>query len=171
MGARSATLQGVEWVGTVRALFLAPMAGAAMEAHQEVTVVEAVGVTGDRYAAGQGRFSRSGRPRSGEDLTLVEEEAIDAVRRDYGIDLELGATRRNVVCRGVPLNHLVGKTFRVGPAVVRGVRLAEPCNHLVKLTGVPKLRQALLHRGGLRADVVSGGRIRVGDRIEPVGGA
>lgn len=137
-----------------------------MESFEEVTVVAGVGIPGDRYAAGEGRFSRPGR--SGEDLTLIEEEAIEALRRDYGIDLELSDPRRNVVTAGVPLNHLVAKEFRLGSAVVRGVRLAEPCSHLAALTGVPNLRQALAHRGGLRADVVTGGRIRVGDPVEPL---
>jgi MOSC domain-containing protein YiiM len=154
------------WAGTVRALFVAPVTEAPMESRDEVRLVAGVGIPGDRYAAGEGHFS-SQTARSGDDLTLIEEEAIEAVRRDYAIDLDLGAPRRNVVTSGVPLNHLVGKEFRVGSAVVRGVELCEPCTHVAKLIGIPRVRQALVHRGGLRADVLSGGVMRVGDPIAP----
>jgi MOSC domain-containing protein YiiM len=154
------------WVGTVRGLFVAVASGAPMQSMEEVTVVAGVGIVGDRYAAGRGHFSRPAR--SGQDLTLVEEEAIAALLRDYEIDVDLADTRRNVVTTGVPLNHLIGEEFRVGETVVRGVRLAEPCSHLARLAGVPKLREALVHRGGLRADVVVGGVVRVGDPIEPL---
>lgn len=131
-----------------------------MQSRSEVTVIAGVGVDGDRYAA------EACPP--GEAITLIEEETIDAVRRDHGIDLDLGQARRNVVTAGVPLNHLVGATFRAGPVVLRGVLLARPCTHLARLNGIPRLRDALVHRGGLRADVIVGGRIRVGDPVEPV---
>lgn len=146
---------------------MAATSGAPVEAIDEAEVVAGVGIVGDRYARGTGHFARP--PGEGQDLTLVEEEALEAVRRDYGIDLGLGDTRRNVVTAGVPLNHLVGAEFRVGEVVVRGVELAEPCTHLAKLTGIPRLRQALVHRGGLRADVLVGGRVRVGDIVQPTG--
>ena len=157
------------WAGTVRALYVAGASEAPMEQREEVTVRAGVGIPGDRYAAGEGHFSgHAGRSlRSGEDLTLIEGEAIEAVRRDYGIDLDLGATRRNVVTSGVPLNHLVGEEFRVGSGVVRGVEMCEPCTHLEKLVGIPRLRQAFVHRGGLRADVLSDGVVRVGDPVTP----
>ena len=77
-------------------------------------------------------------------------------------------TRRNVVTRGIALNHLVGKRFRVGEVLLQGIRLCEPCDHLESLTR-PGVRQALLHRGGLRAQILEGGVIRVGDPIAPVG--
>lgn len=146
-------------------MFTAATRSAPMEPREEITVVTGVGVEGDRYAAGRGRFS--GRVGSGQALTLIEEEAIQAVRSEYGIDLELSTPRRNVVTSRVPLNHLVGIQFRLGEAVVLGVSLAEPCNHLGRLAGIPGLRRALVHRGGLRADVLRGGKIRLGDLITP----
>lgn len=157
---------GLAWSGIVRGLFVAATGGAPMEAIEEAEVVAGVGIVGDRYARGAGYFSRP--TGSGEDLTLVEEEAIEAVRRDYGIGIALGDTRRNVVTARVPLNHLVGTEFQVGEVVVRGVELAEPCTHLAKLTGIAALRKAFVHRGGLRADVLVGGRVRVGDVIRPI---
>jgi MOSC domain-containing protein YiiM len=147
--------------GIVADLYLCPSAGGEMQ-HQDEVEVHADGVVGDRYAAKSGSWSaRSGQGRA---LTLIEEEAIAAVRRDYGIDLAPGATRRNVVTRGVALNHLVGRTFRVGEVEVVGVRLAEPCSHLESLT-TKGLRRAFVHRGGLRGEVVSGGWVRVGDPV------
>jgi MOSC domain-containing protein YiiM len=81
--------------------------------------------------------------------------------------LEPTQTRRNIVTRGVPLNHLVGRQFRVGRDVVlQGVRLCEPCDYLESLT-LSGVRGGLIHRGGLRADIISGGTIRVGNRVTP----
>jgi MOSC domain-containing protein YiiM len=91
-------------------------------------------------------------------------EAIEALRRDYQIALEPGSTRRNLVSRGVALNHLVDVEFTVGDAVLRGTRLCDPCAHMEKLT-VKGAMRGLIHRGGLRAEIVSGGLIRVGDTI------
>jgi MOSC domain-containing protein YiiM len=97
-------------------------------------------------------------------VTLIEAEAVEAVRRDEGLALTAAETRRNLVTRGVPLNHLVGKDFFVGGARLRGVRLCEPCLHLEGSTR-PGLRQALLHRGGLRARILAGATVSLGDLI------
>jgi MOSC domain-containing protein YiiM len=120
---------------------------------------------GDRYFDGRGTFS-SAHAR-GHDLTLIEAEALD------GLDLPAGPlapelTRRNVLTRGVDLNALVGQRFRVGDVECVGRRLCEPCAHLERLTtqaGRPGTLRALIHRGGLRADVLTDGEIRVGDVV------
>jgi MOSC domain-containing protein YiiM len=140
-----------------------------MQARQQINVVAGSGIEGDRYSVGTGHFSRP--DRSGEDITLIESEAIEAVVRDYKLDLDGADARRNVVTAGVALNHLVGRELRVGPVLIRGVELAEPCSHLEKLTGIRGLRASLVHRGGLRADVLVGGIVRVGDPIRPEGPA
>ncbi len=145
----------------VAGLYLSATAGEDMQRQEELEVHPS-GVVGDRYASGSGSWSSMAA--SGRALTLVEDEAIEAVRRDYGIDLAPGATRRNIVTRGVALNHLVGRRFRVGEVEVVGVRLAEPCTHLESLTA-KGVRRAFVHRGGLRGEVASGGRIRVGDPV------
>jgi MOSC domain-containing protein YiiM len=131
----------------------------------EATLVEGRGIEGDRYFAGEGTFDSR---RSGTDVTLIEDEAIEAARRgDHGLEIEAWDARRNIVTRGIRLNDLVGQELRIGDVVVRGVRLCHPCGHLEELTR-PGIQAALRGRGGLRADIVRGGVIRAGDRIEVV---
>ena len=145
-------------------IFIAPSAGAPMQACDRIAVVAGVGVRGDRYAAGTGTYSGTGPgPR---DVTLIERDAVDAVRtEDGGLALREDETRRNLVTEGVALNHLVGRTFRVGEVRMRGVRLAEPCAYLEQLVGLVGVREALLHRAGLRAEILDDGELRVGDDI------
>jgi len=127
----------------------------------EARAVGGRGIEGDRYFMGTGTYSNS-RTVS-RDITLIEIETIEALERK-GILLDPGNARRNIVTRSVPLNHLVGCTFLVGEVRLRGTRLCEPCSHLERLTQQGVLKE-LIHRGGLRADIVDGGTIRVGDIV------
>lgn len=122
---------------------------------------------GDRYCLGVGSFSRW--PGEGRAVSLIEAEAIDAIRREAGIELGDGRSRRNIVTAGVALAELVGKQFRIGEALMRGVRPASPCRYLERRTAAGAF-DAMKKRGGLRADVVEGGVIRVGDAIDVVAG-
>lgn len=132
---------------------------------QSVPRIEAVagkGLQGDRYFD---VVSRDGKTeKTGRHATLIESEALEALARDYEMKLPAEQSRRNILTRGVALNHLVGREFKIGNAVFRGMRLCEPCKHLEKLTGMPVMR-GLLHRGGLRAEIIKGGTISVGDEI------
>jgi MOSC domain-containing protein YiiM len=148
--------------GTVVSIHTTADAGATMPSVDAVRAVPGRGLEGDRYFDRQGTFSPN--PGVGRDVTLIEFEAIEALKRDYGIELPPGGSRRNVVTRGVPLNHLVGREFLVGSVRLHGARLCEPCSHLAKLTS-DKVSRALVHRGGLRCDVLTEGIIRVGDTI------
>lgn len=153
--------------GTVEFVHLAREAGAPVEAVDAAEAVAGRGLRGDRYFEAAGTFSDSDRdaPR---DLTLIEAETLAAVERDYGIDLEPGVHRRNVTVRDVPLNHLVGRRFRVGDAVCEGHELCEPCSYLERKLEREGVREAMVHRGGLRCRIVEGGGIRVGDDVEPL---
>jgi hypothetical protein len=144
-------------VGVVEALVVAPAAEAPVVLVDEAVAVAGRGLEGDRYAAAAGTFA-SGRP--GSALTLVDAAVLDAFGRD--ID-----HRRNVVVRGTDLNALVGQEFMLGEVRCRGRRLCEPCAHLDRLNGGGVLRP-LVHRGGLRADIVCDGTVRVGDRLTPI---
>ena len=88
---------------------------------------------------------------------------------ECGVELAEHETRRNLVTEGVPLLHLIGRTFRVGDVVFRGIRSCPPCVHLEKLTR-PGVRTALENRGGLRAEILQGGTLRIGDEITPMPG-
>lgn len=134
---------------------------------QPVARAEAVpgrGVSGDRYFKKDGTYSTKDGPD--REVTLIEIEALEGLRREHEVTLEPHQTRRNLVTRGVPLNHLVGKEFTVGDVVLRGIRLCEPCGHLEKLT-IAGVNKGLTHRGGLRAQVVCGGVLRTGDIVKP----
>ena len=149
------------WEGQVVSIHVAPTASAAMQSIAEARAVPGRGLEGDRYIAGIGTFS-STPSVGGRDITLIEIESIQALE----IGLAAADARRNIITSGVPLNHLVNREFRVGAVLLRGTRLCEPCSHLEKLTqgGVVK---DLIHRGGLRAEILSEGIIRVGDTIRP----
>jgi hypothetical protein len=143
-------------VGIVEALVLAPAAEAPVTLVDEAVAIVGQGLEGDRYADGTGTFA-SGRP--GSALTLIDAAVLDT----FGDDLD---HRRNVVVRGTDLNALVGHEFTLGEARCRGRRLCEPCAHLDRLNGGGILRP-LIHRGGLRADVIRDGTIRLGDQLRP----
>ena len=148
--------------GTVISINVARSAEAPMESVDEIRAVPGKGLEGDRYFFKRGTFYK---PQPDRELTLVEAEAIEAFRDDFKVDFDLSATRRNVVTRGVPLNHLVGKEFWIGDVKARGLRLCEPCSHLQRLTHA-KVLPGLVHRGGLRAQILSEGIIRVGEKVK-----
>ena len=122
------------------------------------------GLEGDRYFNQTGTYSNS--PKPGREVTLIESEAIEALERDLKVTLEPKDSRRNIITKGVPLNHLIGRTFRVGDVSMKGIRLCEPCSYLEGLT-MKGVKDGLLHRGGLRAQILSDGAIRVGDKVKP----
>jgi MOSC domain-containing protein YiiM len=153
--------------GTVIAIHVAPTGAAPMRSVTNAQVVVGKGLEGDRYYSKLGTYSN--QAGSGRDVTLIEIEAIEGLKRDYEIQLDPGQSRRNIVTRGIALNHLVEKEFRIGDVVLRGTRLCEPCAHMEKLT-VKGAMRGLIHRGGLRAEILKGGTIKLGDRILPEGG-
>jgi hypothetical protein len=142
-------------VGRVPAILIASEAETPLVRVDAVEALPGRGLAGDRYASGRGTFSAPGR---GYELTLVEAGVLDEIQ------LPWEDARRNLVTAGISLNALVGKRFRVGPVECIGRRLAEPCAHLEKLAR-PGLLRPLLHRGGLRADILSGGTISIGAEI------
>jgi MOSC domain-containing protein YiiM len=112
----------------------------------------------------EGEYHWSHEPEPGQSLTLIAAEALAGLREGTGIELSHEASRRNVLTRGIDLNALVGRRFSVGGVECEGVELCEPCNTLAKLTERGVLR-GLVHRGGLRADILAGGEIAVGDPV------
>jgi MOSC domain-containing protein YiiM len=151
------------WKGSVVSIHIAADARGSMTSLQQVTAIAGRGLEGDRYFNEKGTFSK--KPGPDREVTLIEIEAIEALKRDYGADLDPGQSRRNIVTRGVPLNHLVGRQFKVGEVMLRGIRLCEPCDHLAHLSG-REVVPGLIHRGGLRAEILTTGAIRPCDPVE-----
>src|SRR5438552_3394586 len=137
--------------GQLIGIFVAPEKEGDLQALDRVEAVTGLGLVGDRYFLNTGTYSA--KPGPDREVTLVEVEALEGLAREYQITLPPAQTRRNLLTRGVPLNHLVGRTFTVGPVVLRGIRLCEPCGHLEALT-CKGVNAGLTHRGGLRAQVV-----------------
>ena len=149
-------------IGKLVAIYITAETGRPMVEVPQAQAIPGTGLEGDRYASGSGLYSNT--PGTGRQVTLVEAEAIEALNQEENLGLEAIQTRRNLLTRGVPLNHLVGEEFRVGPVMLRGVRLCEPCDYLAGLTR-PEVLPGLVHRGGLRADILSSGVIRPGDEV------
>jgi hypothetical protein len=143
--------------GSVAGILVAPAAEASMVRVETARAVEGRGLEGDRYHDGRGTFSGPGR---GYQLTLVEAEVLEEI----GLPWE--QARRNIITSGADLNALVGRRFTVGEVQCIGRRLAEPCSHLERLSG-PGILRPLVHRGGLRADILSSGVVVTGDRLVP----
>jgi MOSC domain-containing protein YiiM len=155
-------------MASVEGIFIAANAEGETQSVGAVAAVAGRGLEGDRYFAGEGTFFKDRKP--GQDLTLIEAEAIEGLAADDGIELGAGESRRNVVTRGIGLNDLVGRRFTVGDVECVGQRLCDPCSHLERITQ-PGVLKGLANRGGLRADIVNGGRIAVGDEVRDLGPA
>jgi MOSC domain-containing protein YiiM len=150
------------WAGSVVSIHLAPANGAPTYPVPEVKAVAGAGLEGDRH------YRPVGDQEPQDELTLIQSEALEALAGDHGIALEPGEHRRQVVTAGVPLNDLVGHEFQIGTVRLRGIKLNEPCKYLEDLTGRPGLIKGLVHRGGIRAQILTGGTIQVGAPVTPV---
>ncbi|GAC1398254.1 MAG: MOSC domain-containing protein [Ktedonobacteraceae bacterium] len=155
------------WQGTVSGIYLAEEAEAPMISLAEAHLVEGRGIEGDRYYKGVGTHCDNDDDEPWYEVTLIESETIHALRREKKMDLDAGMPRRNIVTKGFALNHLVHRTFRIGEAILRGQALREPCPNLADTTS-RALMIGLIHRGGLGAQILRSGIIRVGDVIEEV---
>jgi hypothetical protein len=143
--------------GVVELLAIAKLVEAPMQLVDNVRALAGRGLEGDRYADGAGTFSPRGAHRPGYELTLIAAEVVEELSaRDAAHDFT--STRRNVLTRGIDVNSLVGRDFSVGDVHCRGLRLAEPRAHLERLQGLGLLRP-LIHRGELRADILTDGHI------------
>jgi MOSC domain-containing protein YiiM len=142
--------------GVVEQIAIAPEREVLPQPVDSVRVVAGQGLEGDRY------FDHG--PENA--ITLIQAEALEGLQRDTGIELSHQESRRQVLTRGIELNPLVGERFYVGDVLCRGVELCEPCNHLQGLTQ-PGVLRGLVHRAGLRAEVLEGGTIAPGDVVRP----
>src|SRR5690349_7979009 len=144
--------------GRVEGIFISARHGDLPEPVDSVRALAGRGLDGNRYFF-------DGNAPSGVALTLIAAEAVEALEREHGISVEARETRRNVVTRGIDVNELVGKRFRVGDVECHGVELCEPCTDLQAMTNEPGIIKGLTHRGGLNADILTNGEISVGDAV------
>jgi MOSC domain-containing protein YiiM len=144
--------------GRVEAVFISARKGDLPRAVESVTAVAGKGLEGNRY------FD-TGRPE--QELTLIEAEQLEHTHAEHGLEIDAAATGRNILTRGVDLNALVGRRFRVGALECRGIELCEPCRTMEART-VPGALKALVHRAGLNAEILVGGEVRPGDAVRPL---
>lgn len=154
------------WQGFLQGIQIAANAGAPVQNCDAVEVQAGLGIVGDRYASQQGSWSAV--EGNGRHVTLIAQEDLEAIEAEYGIHFTQEQTRRNLLTRGVPLTHLIGKRFWIGDVLLEGMRSCEPCNTMATRSGHGQAGlSAMLHRGGLRCEVIQSGTIRLGDRIRP----
>ena len=153
--------------GEIAAIYTVSTGGSAPVATNEAELEQGRGIVGDRYHAGTGTFWKKLQKTRDFEVTLIEAEEIERFNAQTTAPFDRGAFRRNVVTRGIRLNDLVGRRFNVGSTLLEGIRLCEPCSYLAKKLG-PEVLERLVHRAGLRARIVEGGPIRVGDSVAPL---
>jgi MOSC domain-containing protein YiiM len=149
------------WRGSVAAIFITPEASGAMVSRPQVRAFADRGLEGDRFF----RESWNAVQRPDKAVSLIEEEVLKLAAGELGVASIADKTRRNIVTRGAPLVELLHREFTLGGVRMRGIRLFEPCGHLVAVSKTPGIFQALHHRSGLKAEILSDGVIRVGDSI------
>lgn len=162
MSARSRATNKI--AGTVEAIYVAPSAGEPMQPLPEVEAIAGQGLAGDRYREGTGYYSNRPLADGSREITLIEAEVLEKLARGSGVRLDPSESRRNVLTRSIRVNDLIGERFHIGEVVCEGIRICEPCTYLEKLTG-KRVMRPLVHEGGLRARIVCGGTVKVGDGI------
>jgi MOSC domain-containing protein YiiM len=153
-------------LGIVQGLYVTHIAGAPMFAAEVVEAVKARGLVGDRYFLGTGYYSS--KQGWGANVTLIESEAIAAINAGHNASFTSAIMRRNIVTTDIKIESLIGCEFRCGNAVLHGTKPFPPCAHLAYLIGDPAILRYLAHCGGIGAEVVAGGTIKLNDRISPI---
>jgi len=151
--------------GILEAIYITATKGGPVQSVAQVHAIPGRGLEGDRYFLAPGAAPQDNKVD--RQITLIEIEVVDALCQEQGIAISPADIRRNLVLRGVRLNELVDKKFKVGEVTLHGIRLCEPCQYLAKRTQ-PEVLPGLLHRGGLRAEILSEGMIQVGDALEKI---
>lgn len=154
------------WTGLVEHLHITARAFLPMRAQDSIALIAGRGIEGDRYMLGIEQGFYSEKPEEGRQVTLFEAEVLEAIQRDYRVELLPEEHRRNITTRGVPLNWLVGRRFRIGPCLVEATRLSVPCRHIEEILD-KQVFDPMVHRSGLNCRILEGGTVRVGDAVGP----
>jgi MOSC domain-containing protein YiiM len=126
------------------------------------------GIFGDRYYNQVGTFSNKGEIEPDRDVTLIEIEKIDALNKEHNLEITAEDLRRNIVITNCDLNSLVGKEFQIGEVVLKGLRLCEPCKYLADKLNEKKTLTEMVHKAGLRAQIIKGGSINLDSQVEVI---
>ncbi|MBP9490285.1 MAG: MOSC domain-containing protein [Aliarcobacter sp.] len=126
------------------------------------------GIFGDRYYNQVGTFSNKGEIEPDRDVTLIEIEKIDALNKEHNLEITAEDLRRNIVITNCDLNSLVGKEFQIGEVVLKGLRLCEPCKYLADKINEKKTLTEMVHKAGLRAQIIKGGSINLDSQVEVI---
>ena len=124
------------------------------------------GIFGDRYYNQEGTFSNKGEIEPDRDVTLIEIEKIDALNKEHNLDITAEDLRRNIVVSNCDLNSLVDKEFQIGEVVLKGLRLCEPCKYLSDKLNEKKVLSEMVHKAGLRAQIIKSGSIDLNSQVE-----
>ncbi len=150
-------------VGIVAGIYIAENAGAGMTATGEVNAVTNRGLIGDRYFLGTGFYSN--KAGWGANVTLIESEAVAAINAGHKTNFTAAMLRRNIVTVGLRLESLIGREFQCGSAILRGTKPFPPCAHLAYLIGEPAILKYLAYCGGIGAEVIADGTIKLKDHL------
>ena len=132
----------------------------------EIVLEKEKGIFGDRYYIQEGTFSHKEKIEPDRDVTLIEIEKINDLNTQHNIDITPEDFRRNIVVSNCDLNSLVGKEFQIGEVVLRGIRLCEPCKYLAEKLNEKKVLSQMIHKAGLRAQIIKGGNIDLNSQLE-----
>ena len=124
------------------------------------------GIFGDRYYNQEGTFSNKGEIEPDRDVTLKKKKKIDALNKENDLNITAEDFRRNIVVSNCDLNSLVGKEFQIGEVVLKGLRLCEPCKYLSNKLDNEKVLSQMVHKAGLRAQIIKGGSIDLNSQVE-----
>ena len=149
---------------SIKQIYIATTSGAVPFSIPHATLLAAQGIEGDRYFSPEEPLASSVKKDPYTEITLIEQEQIDQFNRQHGRQHGYGDFRRNIITHGISLNSLLGKTFFLGTVQLKGIMLCEPCAQLARDLD-PLVFPHLLKKGGLRAQILSSGSIKLGETI------
>ena len=152
--------------GKIVNLFISPDIKSTMQEVNQMIFEKEKGIFGDRYYNQEGTFSNKGKTEPDRDVTLIEIEKINEFNDNFNQNITAEDFRRNIVVSNCDLNSLVDKEFQIGNVVLKGIRLCEPCKYLAEKLDNEKVLTEMIHKSGLRAQIIKGGSIEMTSQLE-----
>ncbi|PLY09214.1 MAG: sulfurase [Arcobacter sp.] len=152
--------------GKISNLLISKSIESSMQNVNQVVLEVGKGIFGDRYYNQEGTFSNKGTVEPDRDVTLIEIENINALNEEHNLSITPEDFRRNIVVSNCDLNSLVDKEFQIGEVILKGIRLCEPCKYLADKLAEQKTLTQMVHKAGLRAEIIKGGSIDLNCQIE-----